>query len=846
MSNEINFNDSLKRINEYLQSQKASDSKEEKTLIDVDVDTIFSELKGNGEDISPEEFALKFAEDFLSKEISDVKSLDSTYVKAWQEIATFDEDDDSISFDEVQDVLDAYRESQLPDGWDVDNGVVKTPDGKEVEAKPKLEDGHSVKDGKILDADGKEVGVVAEIEKDINGDGKNDTVESYYYYKTEDEAAKPDPANGEKPVAKSDLPEGYKITDDGKILDKGGNEIGRVDVSYADATGDGVNDRITSYYLYNTEPTEEENKLPNDWKKNDDGTITDEEGNALGGKAVQAEDLEAMGYIIADDGYIYDADGNKVGRNFETEIDTNGDGTLDVAQSCYLYADTEATKPEGFPEGWTMNKDGTITDENGNVLGGLADDAQALEEKGYTITDDGYIYPPGADTSDPKNAVGRSYTYETVDADGNPITAQACYFDASYEVQNPDAPSTPAEDDVKLPDGLSKDDNGKIIDENGRELTAVKPDDEALKDLTEKDGDYYNEYGQKVAITGEDGTVYMYNEVPELEAVPKTKAEAFPADKNYEIDADGNIIDKDTGFKVGYVDVSYADATGDGVNDKITSYYIYEEVEPEAPSTPSDAPSTPSDAPSTPSDAPSTPSDAPSTPIDAPSTPSDAPSTSSDAPSTSSDAPSTPSDAPSTPGEPSAIAEEPDLPTIQAGNEDQQTVITDDAADLFAKQLYDVTAGRLGVDEQQFNDILNNPDLTADDWVKIISSYNEAYGSFIQDVDADFSKASGKEDIMTQISSKLIEAAAEGNQDAINLLAKEMHNGTAGMMGTTDEFIAGVMNAASDEVLRAIMESYSKVNDGANIYDDFKGDFSGETEDAYIKRLNEILAKMRE
>ena len=828
MSNEINFNESMKRINDYLQTQKAAESKngkEEKQLFDVDVESIFSEFKGNGSDaVSPEQFALAFAEGFLEKDIKDVKSLDTQYINDWKDLATFDDDDDSIIFNEVQDLLDAFRKSQLPEGWDVEDGVVKTPEGKEVEAKPSLEDGHKVEDGKIYDADGKEVGVVAEIEKDNNGDGVNDTVASYYYYKTETEG-KPDPANGEKAVAKADLPDGYKITDDGKILDKNGTEIGRTDVSYSDATGDGVNDKITSYYLYNTEPPKDETKLPDDWKQNDDGTITDNEGNVLGGKAVQPEDLEAMGYEIKDDGYIYDADGNKVGRNFESEVDHNKDGVADVAQSCYLYADTDATKPEGFPENWTMNKDGTITDENGNVLGGVADDAKALEEKGYTITDDGYIYPPGVDTSNKDNAVGRAYTYETTDADGNPVTSQSCYFDASYEVQNPDAPSTPAEDDVKLPDGLSKDDNGKITDENGRELTAVKPDDEALKDLTEKDGDYYNEYGQKVAITGEDGTVYMYNEVPELEAVPKTKAEAFPADKNYEIDAEGNIIDKDTGFKVGYVDVSYADATGDGVNDKITSYYIYEEVEPEAPSTPSDAPSTPSDAPSTPSDAPSTPSDAPSTP---------------------SDAPSTPSDAPSTPGEPSVIAEEPDLPTIQAGNEDQQTVITDDAADLFAKQLYEATAGRLGTDEQQFNDILNHPDLTADDWVKIISSYNETYGSFIQDVDGDFSKASGKEDIMTQISAKLIEAAAEGNQDAINLLAKEMHNGTAGMNGTADEFIAGVMNAASDEVLAAIMESYSAVNDGANIYDDFKGDFSGKTEDAYIKRLNEILAQMRE
>ena len=820
MGKEINFNDGMKRINEYLQSQRAADSKDEKekTLADVDVETIFADFKGNGvEDVSAEQFAVAFAEDYLEKEIKDANKLDIQYINDWKDLATYDEDDNSIAFDEVQDLLDAFRESQLPDKWSVEDGVVKEPSGKEVEARPSLEDGHKVEDGKILDAQGNQVGVVAEIEKDTDGDGVKDTVESYYYYKTENEG-KHDPANGEKAVAKGDLPDGYQITDDGKILDKQGNEIGRTEVSYSDATGDGVNDKVTSYYLYNTEPPADETKLPDGWTKNDDGTITDDEGNALGGTAVQAEDLAAMGYEIKDDGYIYDADGNKVGRNFSSESDMNGDGVAENAQACYLYADTEATKPEGFPEDWTMNKDGTITDENGNVLGGVADDAKTLVDKGYTISDDGYIYPPGADTSDPANAVGRSYSYETTDADGNPVTVQSCYFDASYEVQNPDAPSTPGkgEPDVKLPDGLTKDENGKITDESGRELTPIAADDESLKGLTEKDGEYYNEFGQKVAITGEDGTVYKYNELPELEAVAKTKDEALPADKNYEIDADGNIIDKDTGFKVGYVDVSYSDATGDGVNDKITSYYIYEEVQSEAPSTPAETPSAPAETPSAPAETPSAPAETPSAPAE------------------------TPSDSPS------VISEDPELPTIQAGNEEEKTVITDEAADLFAKQLYDATAGRLGTDEQQFNDILNHPDLTADDWVKIISSYNEAYGSFIQDVDGDFSSMSGKEDIMTQISGKLLEAAAAGNEDAIDLLAKEMHNGTAGMRGTADEFIAGVMNAASDEVLAAIMESYSEVNDGASIYEDFKGDFSGKTEDAYIKRLNEILAKMRE
>ena len=47
----------------------------------------------------------------------------------------------------------------------------------------------------------------------------------------------------------SDLPQGFQINSDNKILDKDGNVIGRVDVAYVDVTHDGVNDKVSSYFL---------------------------------------------------------------------------------------------------------------------------------------------------------------------------------------------------------------------------------------------------------------------------------------------------------------------------------------------------------------------------------------------------------------------------------------------------------------------------------------------------------------------------------------------------------------------------------------------------------------------
>ena len=46
-------------------------------------------------------------------------------------------------------------------------------------------------------------------------------------------------------VGKEDLPEGSSVKD-GKIVDKDGNEIGYVEISYADVDGDGVVDKIES------------------------------------------------------------------------------------------------------------------------------------------------------------------------------------------------------------------------------------------------------------------------------------------------------------------------------------------------------------------------------------------------------------------------------------------------------------------------------------------------------------------------------------------------------------------------------------------------------------------------
>ena len=54
----------------------------------------------------------------------------------------------------------------------------------------------------------------------------------------------------------------------------------------------------------------------------------------------------------------------------------------------------------------------------------------------------------------------------------------------------------------------------------------------------------------------------------------------------------------------------------------------------------------------------------------------------------------------------------------------------------------------------EFESVLNNSDLTSEDFVKIISAYNEKYGSFIQDVEDDFS-GKKQDTIMNKIADEL-------------------------------------------------------------------------------------------
>ncbi len=213
--------------------------------------------------------------------------------------------------------------------------IVTNQTGMKAVGAEELPEGHTFKNGKIYDSEGKVIGRVVSAEKDVDGDGVNDTVDSYYLYTNEGGEEQPEEqptTQTEHAVSRADLPDGYKI-ENGKIYDSEGKEIGRTEVTVKDVTGDGKTDNITRYFLY-------------DAKGEEETTITTEDGRTA--KAVNKEDLPE-GYSIKD-GVIYDSKNNVIGLMKTTEKDVDGDGVNDTVDSYYLYTNEGGEEqPEAEP-----------------------------------------------------------------------------------------------------------------------------------------------------------------------------------------------------------------------------------------------------------------------------------------------------------------------------------------------------------------------------------------------------------------------------------------------------------------------------------------------------------------
>jgi len=250
-----------------------------------------SAVSNGGQGVALREYNLggngKAIRGFIPVDQEPAPETDSKLPEGWSE------ENGVIKDDENNTLLAVDYEEIENNGWTVDeNGIIKDSEGNEigktaivkqdtdndgaeddvtsyymhiqaVNEEDIANNGYTIENGVIKDSDGNEIGKAITTSKDVDNDGIEDDVTSYYVYgKAQEEEASKTPEeeqSTEHAVSSSELKEnypGYIISDD-KILDADGNEIGRIEETIQDITGDGFTDKITQYYLYDAVTAQE-------------------------------------------------------------------------------------------------------------------------------------------------------------------------------------------------------------------------------------------------------------------------------------------------------------------------------------------------------------------------------------------------------------------------------------------------------------------------------------------------------------------------------------------------------------------------------------------------------------
>ena len=151
--------------------------------------------------------------------------------------------------------------------------------------------------------------------------------------------------------------------------------------------------------------------------------------------------------------------------------------------------------------------------------------------------------------------------------------------------------------------------------------------------------------------------------------------------------------------------------------------------------------------------------------------------------------------------------------------------------------------GALLSNPEEIKQTLSDENISADDFVSILSYYNSTYDdSIVQEIDK--LPPWSKDEICDTLTKKILESVHNGNEEAVQLLCNELYNATADKWGTADEFVEYLFKNATDQDLASIMDKYKEVNN-SDIYTDIKNDFSGKKEDEYLQRLDEAYKNAR-
>lgn len=352
---------------------------------------------------------------------------------------------------------------------------------------------------------------------------------------------------------------GYEIGDDGEILDDDGDLVGRCEL---------LPEKIQAL---KDEAADSTPKLPDvsilkGLSVDAAGQVLNDDGDTIG-QLVEGDPSEVKGKPINEKGEILDDDGNVIGRveihpdaaeifdQAEDAVDGVQEGAEDVAGQAEdaIPADIEAELPgvEAL-EGKEINSEGEILDEDGEVIGKLAE-GNLEDVKGLTVNEKG----------------------EVVDADGNVLGKVELAEGAAEKLADLSALL-----DVRILEGLKVNKKGKVLDEEGEEighLTEGEAADVAGKLINDK-GEVLDKSGNvigKVEVTSGDAATEAMKALKERlgeagDAVPDVK-EIYPDLEildGLKVNKKGQILNED-GEPIGeLVEGELSDCAGKKVNDK--------------------------------------------------------------------------------------------------------------------------------------------------------------------------------------------------------------------------------------------------------------------------------------
>ena len=164
-----------------------------------------------------------------------------------------------------------------------------------------------------------------------------------------------------------------------------------------------------------------------------------------------------------------------------------------------------------------------------------------------------------------------------------------------------------------------------------------------------------------------------------------------------------------------------------------------------------------------------------------------------------------------------------------------ENIISDKEALTIASEL--VSNGQ--INKENINNLLNNNEYSQADIVKILETFNENNGSFFNAIDSNY-LLDDRTNHINQFADILISQAENGNDNAINLLTKELKSSTGIRLGGSDDYITRLFNTSSDELIAQIVKAYPEINNNADIKKDIEKIFSSEIKNSCLEKIANI------